>query len=341
MKQYRVAIVGASGAVGQEFLRVLDEQNFPIGELLLFGSSRSAGRKYTFRGKKIEVKELKHNDDFKGVDIAFTSAGAGTSKEFAETITKHGTVMIDNSSAFRMEPDVPLVVPEVNAQDALERPRGIIGNPNCTTIQMLVALKPVNDLSPVKRVHVATYQAASGAGAAAMAELETQTAQVLAGEKPIVEKFSAQLAFNLIPQIDVFMDNDYTKEEMKMLNETRKILHSPAIGVSATCVRVPVMRSHSEAIWVECERPLTAAEVRKAMEKAQGLVVVDNPAAKEYPMPYNLAGKDPVYVGRIREDLAVPGAVTFWTVGDQIKKGAALNAVQIAQCLIANDSSLA
>ena len=206
---------------------------------------------------------------------------------------------------------------------------------------MLVALKPVNDLSPVKRVHVATYQAASGAGAAAMAELETQTAQVLAGEKPIVEKFSAQLAFNLIPQIDVFMDNDYTKEEMKMLNETRKILHSPAIGVSATCVRVPVMRSHSEAIWVECERPLTAAEVRKAMEKAQGLVVVDNPAAKEYPMPYNLAGKDPVYVGRIREDLAVPGAVTFWTVGDQIKKGAALNAVQIAQCLIANDSSLA
>lgn len=341
MKRYRVAIVGASGAVGQEFLRVLDEQDFPISELLLFGSSRSAGSRYTFRGQEIEVRELRHNDDFKGVDIAFTSAGAGTSKEFAETITRHGAVMIDNSSAFRMDSDVPLVVPEVNATDALDRPRGIIGNPNCTTIQMLVALKPVNDLSPVRRVHVATYQAASGAGAAAMAELETQTAQVLAGQVPTVEKFSAQLAFNLIPQIDVFMDNDYTKEEMKMLNETRKILHSPAVGVSATCVRVPVMRSHSEAIWVECERPLTVAEVRQAMDKAPGLVVVDNPAEKQYPMPYNLAGKDPVYVGRIREDLATPGAVTFWTVGDQIKKGAALNAVQIAQWLIANDSALA
>ena len=207
MKQYRVAIVGASGAVGQEFLRVLDEQNFPIGELLLFGSSRSAGRKYTFRGKKIEVKELKHNDDFKGVDIAFTSAGAGTSKEFAETITKHGTVMIDNSSAFRMEPDVPLVVPEVNAQDALERPRGIIGNPNCTTIQMVVALKPINDISPITRVHVATYQAASGAGQAAMDELAMQYEQITRGEKPTVEKFSAQLAYNVIPHIDVFTDN--------------------------------------------------------------------------------------------------------------------------------------
>lgn len=340
MKQYKVAIVGASGAVGQEFLRVLDEQNFPIGELLLFGSSRSAGRKYTFRGKEIEVRELKHNDDFKGVDIAFTSAGAGTSREFADTITKHGAVMIDNSSAFRMEPDVPLVVPECNAADALDRPRGIIGNPNCTTIQMLVALQPVQELSPIRSIHVATYQAASGAGAAAMEELRTQTAQVLAGETPAVEKFSAQLAFNLIPQVDVFTDNDYTKEEMKMVNETRKILHSPNIGVSAMCVRVPVMRAHSEAIWVECERPLTAAEVREAMEKAQGLVVVDNPAEKLYPMPLDKAGSDPVYVGRIREDLATPGAVTFWTVADQIKKGAALNAVQIAQWLIAHDDRL-
>ncbi len=332
--------MGASGAVGQEFLRVLDEQNFPIGELLLFGSSRSAGRKYTFRGKEIEVRELKHNDDFKGVDIAFTSAGAGTSREYADTITKHGAVMIDNSSAFRMEPDVPLVVPECNAADALDRPRGIIGNPNCTTIQMLVALWPVQQLSPIRSIHVATYQAASGAGAAAMEELRTQTAQVLAGETPTVEKFSAQLAFNLIPQVDVFTDNDYTKEEMKMVNETRKILHSPNIGVSAMCVRVPVMRAHSEAIWVECERPLTAAEVRQAMEKAQGLVVVDNPAEKLYPMPLDKAGSDPVYVGRIREDLATPGAVTFWTVADQIKKGAALNAVQIAQWLIAHDDRL-
>lgn len=338
MKKFRVAIVGASGAVGQEFLRVLEEQQFPISELLLFGSSRSAGRTYRFAGKDITVKELQHNEDFKDVDIAFTSAGAGTSKEFAETITKYGAVMIDNSSAFRMEEDVPLVVPEVNATDALKRPRNIIGNPNCTTIQMLVALNPVNRLSPIRRIHVATYQAASGAGAAAMAELEKQTAQLLAGETPTVEKFSAQLAFNLIPQVDVFMENNYTKEEMKMVNETRKILHSPNVGVSAMCVRVPVMRAHSEAIWVECERPLSVAEVRKAMEEAPGLVVTDNPANKEYPMPYNLAGKDPVYVGRLREDISTPGAVTFWTVGDQIKKGAALNAVQIAQWLVANDS---
>ena len=337
MKKFKVAIVGASGAVGQEFLRVLEEQQFPISELLLFGSSRSAGKSFKFNGQDITVKELKHNDDFKDVDIAFTSAGAGTSKEFAETITKFGAVMIDNSSAFRMENDVPLVVPEVNAVDALTRPRNIIGNPNCTTIQMLVALNPIHRISPIRRIHVATYQAASGAGATAMAELETQTAQILAGETPTVEKFSAQLAFNLIPQVDVFMDNDYTKEEMKMLNETRKILHSPTVGVSAMCVRVPVMRAHSEAIWVECEHPLDIEEVRKAMEEAEGLVVMDNPEKKEYPMPYNLAGKDPVYVGRLRKDLSNPDAVTFWTVSDQIKKGAALNAVQIALWLIAND----
>ena len=247
-----VAIVGASGAVGQELLRVLDEQNFPVDELRLFGSSRSAGRKYAFRGREVEVRELRHDtDDFKDIDIAFTSAGAGTSREYAADITRYGAVMIDNSSAFRMDADVPLVVPEVNAADALERPRGIIGNPNCTTIQMVVALAPIHRLSPVRRVHVATYQAASGAGAAAMEELVTQTRQVLDGEAPVVERFSAQLAFNLIPQVDVFTDNDYTKEEMKMYNETRKIMHSEDIAVSATCVRVPVMRSHSEALWVE------------------------------------------------------------------------------------------
>ena len=218
----KVAIVGASGAVGQEFLRVLEERNFPIDELVLFGSSRSAGTKYAFRGKEYEVKLLQHNDDFKGVDIAFTSAGAGTSKEYAETITKYGAVMIDNSSAFRMDEDVPLVVPEVNAEDALVRPRGIIANPNCTTIQMVVALKAIEKLSHIKRVHVATYQAASGAGAAAMAELHEQYRQILAGEPVTVEKFAYQLAYNVIPQIDVFMDNGYTKEEMKMFNETRK-----------------------------------------------------------------------------------------------------------------------
>ena len=331
----KVAIVGASGAVGQELLQVLEERNFPIDELLLFGSSRSAGRKYTFRGKEITVKLLQHNDDFKDVDIAFTSAGAGTSKEFAETITKYGTVMIDNSSAFRMDDEVPLVVPEVNPQDALKRPRGIIANPNCTTILLVVALKAIEQLSHIKRARVSTYQAASGAGAAAMDELYHQYQQVLAGEKPTVEKFAYQLAFNLIPQIDVFTENGYTKEEMKMYNETRKIMHSD-IRVSSTCVRVPALRAHSESVWLETERPLSIEEVREAFSKAEGLVLQDNPAEKDYPMPLFLSGKDPVYVGRIRKDLADENGLTFWIVGDQIKKRAALNAIQIAEYLYQN-----
>lgn len=331
-----IAIVGASGAVGQEFLRVLAEQNFPIDELRLFGSSRSAGRKYTFKGKEYTVRELTRNEaDFEGIDFAFTSAGAGISREFADVITARGALMIDNSSAFRMDADVPLVVPEVNGDDTFNTPRNIIANPNCTTIQMVVALKPVNDLSPIKRVHVASYQAASGAGATAMAELERQYADLVAGTEPTVEKFAYQLAYNVIPHIDVFTENGYTKEEMKMYNETKKIMHAPGLDVSATCVRVPVMRAHSEAIWVETERPLELNEVRAAFEKAEGLVVMDNPAAKEYPMPLFTAGKDPVYVGRLRKDLANPNGLSFWVVGDQIKKGAALNAVQIAQYIIA------
>lgn len=331
----KVAIVGASGAVGQEFLRVLEERNFPIDELLLFGSSRSAGRKYIFRGKEITVKLLQHNDDFKDVNIAFTSAGAGTSKEFAETITKYGAVMIDNSSAFRMNDEVPLVVPEVNPQDALVRPRGIIANPNCTTILLVVALKAIEQLSHIKSARVSTYQAASGAGAAAMDELYHQYQQVLAGEKPTVEKFAYQLAFNLIPQIDVFTENDYTKEEMKMYNETQKIMHSD-IRVSSTCVRVPALRAHSESIWIETEHPISVEEAREAFSKAEGLVLQDNPAEKDYPMPLFLSGKDPVYVGRVRKDLAAENGLTFWIVGDQIKKGAALNAVQIAEYLYKN-----
>ena len=259
----KVAIVGASGAVGQEFLRVLDEQQFPVDELLLFGSSRSAGRKYMFKGEEFEVRELKHNDDFKGVDIAFTSAGAGTSREFADTITKYGALMIDNSSAFRMDEDVPLVVPEVNGDDAFNTPRNIIANPNCTTIQMVVALKPINDISKIRRVHVATYQAASGAGAAAMDELVAQYADIAQGKEPVVEKFAYQLAYNVIPHIDVFQENGYTKEEMKMFNETRKIMHEPELSVSAMCVRVPVMRAHSEAVWVETERPISPEEARE------------------------------------------------------------------------------
>ena len=329
----KVAIVGASGAVGQEFLRVLEERNFPLDELVLFGSSRSAGRKYTFRGKEIEVKLLQHNDDFKDIDIAFTSAGGGTSIEFADTITKFGTVMIDNSSAFRMDNDVPLVVPEVNAEDALNRPRNIIANPNCTTIQMVVALKAIEDMTHIKRVHVSTYQAASGAGAAAMQELYDQYRQVLNDEPVTVDKFAYQLAFNVIPQIDSFTDNGYTKEEMKMYNETRKIMHSD-IQVSAMCVRVPALRSHSESIWVETERPVSVEEAREAFSKGEGLVLMDNPAEKEYPMPLFLSRKDPVYVGRIRKDLANENGLAFWIVGDQIKKGAALNAVQIAEYLI-------
>ena len=329
----RVAIVGASGAVGQEFLRVLAERKFPISELKLFGSSRSAGREYEFCGKKIKVQELRHGDDFKDLDIVFTSAGGSISQEYAEDITRFGAVMIDNSSAFRMDEDVPLVVPEVNAEDALVRPRNIIANPNCTTIQMVVALKAIENLSHIKRVHVSTYQAASGAGATAMAELEQQYREVLAGEPVTVDKFAYQLAYNLIPQVDVFMDNGYTKEEMKMYNETRKIMHSD-IQVSAMCVRVPSLRAHSESIWVETERHISVAEAREAFEKAKGVVVMDNPAQKEYPMPLFLSGKDPVYVGRIREDLSNPNGLTFWSVSDQIKKGAALNAVQIAEYLI-------
>ncbi len=333
----KVAIIGASGAVGQEFLRVLDEQQFPIDELLLFGSSRSAGRKYMFKGEEFEVRELKHNDDFKGVDIAFTSAGAGTSREFADTITKYGALMIDNSSAFRMDEDVPLVVPEVNGDDAFNTPRNIIANPNCTTIQMVVALKPINDISKIRRVHVATYQAASGAGAAAMDELVAQYADIAQGKEPVVEKFAYQLAYNVIPHIDVFQENGYTKEEMKMFNETRKIMHEPELSVSAMCVRVPVMRAHSEAVWVETERPISPEEAREAFSKANGVVVVDNPSEKQYPMPLFVAGKDPVYVGRIRKDLANENGLSFWVVGDQIKKGAALNAVQIAQYILSHN----
>lgn len=329
----KVAIVGTSGAVGQEFLRVLEERNFPMDELVLFGSSRSAGTSYTFRGKQITVKELKHNDDFKDINIVFSSAGAGTSKEFAETMTKHGAVVIDNTSAFRMDNDVPLVVPEVNAADAKVRPRNIIANPNCTTIQMVVALKAIEDLSHIKRVHVSTYQAASGAGAAAMDELVHQSKQLANGETPTIAKFAYQLAYNVIPQVDVFLENGYTKEEMKMYHETRKIMHSD-VEVSATCVRVPVMRAHSESTWVETERPITVEEAKAAFAKAEGIILQQNDATKDYPMPLFIAGKDPVYVGRIRKDLANPNGLTFWTVSDQIKKGAALNAVQIAEYLI-------
>ena len=331
----KVAIVGASGAVGQELMRILAERQFPIDELHLFGSERSAGREYMFNGKAVRVKLLQHNDDFRDIDVAFTSAGAGTSREFAETITRYGALMIDNSSAFRMEEDVPLVVPEVNATDAVNPLRRIIANPNCTTIQMVVALQAIERLSHIRRVHVSTYQSASGAGAAAMDELVEQYAELGRGEEPTVNKFAFQLAYNVIPHIDVFTDNGYTKEEMKMFNETRKIMHSD-VAVSATCVRVPVMRAHSESVWLETERPISIEEARTAFAEAEGVVLMDEPQDKIYPMPLFMAGKDPVYVGRIRKDLTCENGLSFWCVSDQIRKGAALNAVQIAEWLVRN-----
>lgn len=328
-----IAIVGASGAVGRELIKLIEERHFPYTSLRLFGSSNSAGRKYIVNGDEIEVELLEHNDAFKEIDIAFASAGGGTSKEFAETITKFGAVMIDNSSAFRMDPDVPLVVPEVNAHRALEAPRNIIANPNCTTIQMLVPLKAIHELSPIKRVHVATYQSASGAGQSGIEELEHQTWEYTEGKELTVDKFAYQLLFNLIPQVDQFTDNGYTKEELKMINETQKIMEAP-IDVSATCVRVPVLRAHSEAIWVETETPLSVSQVQEAIRNAQGAVLMDNPESREYPMPLYLSEKDPVYVGRIRKDLTNENGIAFWCVSDQIRKGAALNAIQIAEYLI-------
>ena len=325
-----IAIVGAGGAVGREIIKVLEGGALPVGNLRLFGSERSAGSKLKFNNRDITVELLSHDSDFSGVDFALVSAGAGVSREYADVITRHGALMIDNSSAFRLDADVPLVVPEVNGADALDAPRRIIANPNCTTIQMVVALNPLHQLAGLRRVHVATYQAASGAGAAAMAELEQQHRDVADGREPRVERFAHQLAYNVIPQIDVFTDNDYTREEMKMNLETKKIMHNPSIEVSATCVRVPVMRAHSEAIWAEFERPVSVAEAREAFAKADGVVLADDPAAGTYPMPLPTAGTDPVFVGRIRRDLASDG-LAFWAVADQLRKGAALNAVQIVR----------
>ncbi len=329
----KVAIVGASGAVGQEFLHVLADRNFPIDELVLFGSERSAGRSYSFKGKDYEIKLLQHNDDFKDVDIAFVSAGGDVSKEYADTITKHGAVMIDNSNAFRMNDDVPLVVPECNAEDALNHPLGIIANPNCTTILMVVVLKPIEQLSHIKRIRVSSYQSASGAGAAAMAELQQQYAEIAEGKPVTVSRFPYRLAYNVIPQIDAFTDNGYTKEEMKMYNETKKIMHSD-VGCSATCVRISTLRAHSESVWIETERSLTVEEVREALLNAPGVKLKDDPSNLIYPMPIDMANNDDVYVGRIRKDIADDKGMTLWLCGDQIRKGAALNAVQIAEYLI-------
>lgn len=327
-----LAIIGASGAVGQELLKILQERKFPCNSLRLFGSSRSAGTSYMFNGEPIVVEELTPATSFEGVDIAFASAGASTSCQYAEQITRYGTILIDNSSAFRMDEDVPLVVPEINPEDAFqaleEGSRHIIANPNCTTIIMAVVLNAVEPLSHIKRVHVATYQSASGAGAQAMQELQEQYNQIARGEQPTVQRFAHQLAYNVIPHIDVFADGDYTKEELKMYNETRKIMHSD-IRVSATCVRVPTLRAHSEAVWCELQHSLSLDIIRQAIAEAPGCELVE-----PYPMPLDRSGLDKVAVGRLRKDLADDHAFSFFCVGDQIRKGAALNAIQIAESLL-------
>ncbi len=336
-----VAVAGATGAVGREFLKVLHELDFPAAEVRALASARSAGTALPFDGcglvpaGDLVVQEM-CPESFQGVDIALFSAGAGVSKQMRQAVVDAGAVMIDNSSAFRMDPDVPLVVPEVNPED-VEWHSGVIANPNCSTIQMVVALKPLDGLSPIKRVVVSTYQAASGAGAAAMDELYDQTREFLDGvpdEELTVQAFQHRIAFNAIPHIDVFLDDGSTKEEWKMVVETKKIMHRESLEVAATCVRVPVLRCHGEAVNVEFESDVSADDARRVLEAAPGVAVMDDPARNEYPMPGLLANTTPVFVGRIRKDASVEHGIAFWDVADQIRKGAALNAVQIAQLLL-------
>ena len=333
MKGYKVAVVGATGADGREMLKVLEQRNFPVSEIKLLASERSAGKKLKFKGEEVVVEKLTP-ESFKGIDIALFSAGGERSKQFAPEAVKRGAVVIDNSSAFRMEPDVPLVVPEVNPED-VEWHKGIIANPNCSTIQMVVVLKPLHDVSRIKRVVVATYQAVSGAGAMAIEELIEQTKAILENkEPPQPKKIPKRIAFNCVPHIDKFFPNLYTREEIKMINETKKIMHDENIKVSPTCVRVPVFIGHSEAINIEFESPISVETAREVLSKAPGVNVIDNPENLEYPTPIDVAGKDEVLVGRIRKDETVENGLNLWVVGDNLRKGAALNAVQIAELLV-------
>ena len=326
-----VAIAGATGAVGTEFLKLLEARDFPMKSLRLLASSRSAGSKLQFRGENLEVEELTQKS-FKGIDIAFFSAGGSRSKEFAPHAVDSGAVVIDNSSAFRMDEKVPLVVPEINPKQAFEH-QGLIANPNCSTIQMVVALNPIHRAANIQRVVVSTYQAVSGAGASAMEELKQQL-RAWANDEPMKQEvFPTQIAFNLFPHIDVFQDNGYTKEEMKMVHETRKIMNAPNMQISATCVRVPVLRAHSEAVWVETEKPLSESEARELFEKEPGIVVQDERESGGYPTPWHITETQETYVGRIRKDISHPNGLTFWVVADQLYKGAALNAIQIAEVL--------
>ncbi len=323
-----VAIVGATGAVGQEFLKILAERNFPVNELRLLATQRSVGKKISWQGQDIKVQETTHNS-FKGIDIALF-AGGSASTEYAQSAVKSGAVVIDNSSAFRMDPDVPLIVPEVNPEDVSWH-KGIIANPNCSTIIMVVALKPILDMAGIKRIVVSTYQAVSGAGREGIEELEDQIRAWTKEEEMATRVFPYQIAFNLVPRIDVFGEGDYTKEEWKMVKETQKIFHKPEMAITATTVRVPVLRSHSESINIETEHKVGISEIREALSKAPGVIVVDDPSQDRYPMPWFSADTDEVYVGRIREDFSIKTGINLWVVGDQIRKGAATNAVQIAE----------
>ncbi|MEW6095002.1 MAG: aspartate-semialdehyde dehydrogenase [bacterium] len=332
MREYKVAVVGATGAVGTEMMKVLEERNFPVDSIKLFASSRSVGRKLDFKGEQIPVFELT-KDSFDGIEIALFSAGASRSREFAPYAVKSGAVVIDNSSAFRMDKDVPLVVPEVNPQD-IKWHQGIIANPNCSTIQMVVVLKPLHDLAKIKRVVVATYQSVSGTGGKAIQELESQVKAYVGQYKMHIEVYPHQILFNVLPEIGKFLDTGYTEEEMKMVNETKKIMGDNSIRVTATTARVPVFISHSEAVNIEFEREISPHEARESLQKAPGVEVIDNPANHEYPLAIHAAGKDKVYVGRIRKDVSVEHGLDLWIVADNLRKGAALNAVQIAEELI-------
>lgn len=330
---FSVAIMGATGAVGQELMKLLEERDFPVGSLKLLASERSAGKTMTFKGETLTI-ELLTEDAFEGIDLVLSSAGGSVSKQFVPAAVKAGAIVVDNTSAFRMDEDVPLVVPEVNA-DALKNHKGIIANPNCSTIQMVVALNPIHKAATIKRIVVSTYQAASGAGAAAMQELIEHSRLALDGKDlPEAKKFPHSLAFNCIPHVDVFLENGYSKEEMKMVHETRKIMSAPKMGITVTTVRVPVLRSHSEAINIETEKKLTAAEARELLSRAPGIVIRDDPGNKVYPLASESTNQDPTYVGRIREDESIPNGLNIWVVADQIRKGAALNSLQIAEAMI-------
>jgi len=331
-KKVNVAVMGATGAVGTCFLQILEERKFPINNLRLLASERSKGKSLKFAGKMYPVEVLTH-DSFKDIDIVLASAGASRSLEFLPSAVKAGAICIDNSSAFRMDKSVPLVVPEVNPEKISEN-KGIIANPNCSTIQMVVALWPIHKVAKIKRIVVTTFQAVSGAGQKKIDELREQSKVFLSGKKVIPVEFPHPIAFNLIPQIDVFDETGYTKEEIKMVNETRKIMGDPSIQVNATCIRVPVFFAHSESVNIETERPISPDEVRKLLSKAEGVTLIDDPEKKQYPMPIFAEGKDDTFVGRIRKDESIKNGLSMWVVADNIRKGAALNAIQIAEKLI-------